>query len=128
MNKQDQVAFNKDIQQKLAEVRQESEEAYSLDSEIDPVPDSAYKDASSLLTMLPNNLPTPDIGWAEDGSLSLEWWPKNGIATMGIYGDGLVIYGVFFNDKREFNGICPLSDLVLLPNFLTTLSKILRQG
>ena len=127
MNEKDRVAFNSHVQRKLEEVRREAEEACSLDSEIDPVPDSAYDDASSLLAMLPNNLPAPDLGWAEDGSLSFEWYPEEGMATMGIYGDGLVIYGAFFSDKRELNGICALSDPVLLPNFLTTLRGFFRQ-
>ncbi len=116
-----------DLPRDLEEVRREASKAYSLDREIDPVPDSAYDDLWSLLALLPEDIPAPDPGWAEDGSLSLEWRPENGIVTMGIYGDKLVIYGAFFNDKRELNGICPLSDPILLPNFLTMLSKLFRQ-
>lgn len=127
MNKKDQGEFNKKGQRELAEVRREAEKAYLLEREIDPVPDSAYDDLSSLIAVLPEDIPAPDLGWAEDGSLSLGWHPENGIVTMGIYGDKLVIYGVFFNDKRELNGICPLSDSILLPNFLTMLSEFFRQ-
>ena len=128
MNEQDQVKLNKQVQHELEEVRREAAKAYSLDRENDPVPDSAYDDLWSLLALLPEDIPAPDPGWAEDGSLSLEWRPENGIVTMGIYGDKLVIYGAFFNDKRELNGICPLSDSILLPNFLTMLSELFRQG
>lgn len=127
MNEQNQVSFSKQIQHELAEVRREAAKAYSLEREIDPVPDSAYDDLSSLIAVLPEGIPAPDLGWAEDGSLSLEWRPENGIVTMGIYGDKLVIYVAFFNDKRELNGICPLSDSTLLPNFLKMLSELFRQ-
>ena len=127
MNEQDQVTLNKQIQRDLDEVRREAAKAYSLDRDIDPVPDSAYHDLSSLMAIFPKDIPTPDLSWAEDGSLSLEWRPEDGIVTIGIYGDKLVIYGAFFNDKRELNGICSLSDPILLPNFLTMLSALFRQ-
>jgi hypothetical protein len=128
MNEQDQGALNKQVQRELEEVRREAAKAYSLDREIDPVPNSAYDDLLSLIAVLPEDIPVPDLGWAEDGSLSLEWRPEAGIVTMGLYGDKLVIYGAFFNDKRELNGIFPLSDSILLPNFLTMLSELFRQG
>ena len=83
MNEQDQVKLNKQVQRELEEVRREASKAYSLDREIDPVPDSAYDDLWSLLVLLPEDIPAPDPGWAEDGSLSLEWRPENGIVTMG---------------------------------------------
>lgn len=110
----------------LQEIRQEAEEAYAWDNEIDPVPESAYDDALLLLKMLFNsNIPMPDIGWGEDGSLGFEWRPKSGVATMGIYGDNLVIYDVFFEDKRQVEGICSLSDTVMLSGFLITLLNLL---
>ena len=67
----------------------------------------------------------PDIGWAEDGSLGFEWRPEEGIATIGIYGDNLVIYGAFFEEERQVEGICTLSDTVMLSGFLETLVKLL---
>lgn len=108
-----------DALQQLEEIRQEAMEASALDSEIDPVPDQAYDDARSLLKMLSHyNVPMPEIGWAEDGSLGLEWRPENGIVTMGIYGDTHVIYGAFFYDKRQVEGTCALSDTAMLRGFL----------
>ena len=108
----------------LEETRQEAEEAYASDDQIDPVPNSAYDDARVLLKILQRIVPIPDIGWAEDGSLGFEWRPGNGIATMGVSGDNLVIYGAFFDDKRQVDGICSLSDTVLLQGFLTTLRNL----
>ena len=123
----DKVLFRKHIQRELKEIRQEAAEAYASDNEIDAVPDSAYDDASVLLEILLNyETPMPDIGWAEDGSLGLEWRPEGGIATMGIYGDKLVIYGAFFEEKRQVEGICKLSDTIMLSGFLETLANLLK--
>ena len=114
-----QPPVDDDALQQLEEIRQEAIEASALDSEIDPVPDQAYDDAHSLLKMLSHyNVPMPDIGWAEDGSLGFEWRPENGIATMGIYGDNHVIYGAFFDDKHQVEGICSLSNTAMLLGFL----------
>ena len=123
MNEQDQVTLNKQIQRDLDEVRREAAKAYLLDREIDPVSESAYDDLLSLMAVFPESIPA--LGWAKDGSLGLEWRPEDGIVTMRICGDKLVIYGAFFNDKRELNGICSLSDPILLPNFLKMLSEML---
>ena len=113
-------------QQQIEEIRQEAMEASALDNEIDRIPDSAYDDAHSLLKMLFQcNVPMPDIGWAEDGSLGFEWRPENGIATMSLYGDNHVIYGAFFNDKRQVEGVCALSDTAMLRGFLTLLNLLL---
>ena len=115
-----------DALRKLEEVRQEAEEAYASDNQIDPVPYSAYDDAHVLLKMIHRNVPMPDIGWAEDGSLGFEWRPEGGIATIGIYGDNLVIYAAFFGEKRQVEGVCALSDIVFLKGFITTLRNLFQ--
>ena len=121
----EQYSSEVDYAQQLEEIRQEAMEASALDNEIDPVPDAAYDDAHSLLKMLSHyNVPLPDISWAEDGSLGFEWRPENGIATMGVYGDNHVIYGAFFDDKRQVEGICALSDNALLRGFLMLLNLL----
>ena len=123
----DEALFTKHAQQ-LAAICQEAEEAWTLDNEIDPIQDSAYDDAYLLLQkLLQRNIPMPEIGWAEDGSLGFEWRPGNGIATMGIYGDSLVIYGAFFEDKRQVEGICALSDTAMLSGFLATLNLLFKE-
>ena len=115
-----------DARWQLEQIRQEAQEAWTLDNEVDPVPDSAYDDAVLLLERLfLAEIPMPDIAWAEDGSLGFEWRPEDGIATMGLYGDNLVIYGAFFEDKRQVEGICALSDTAMLSGFLETLLALL---
>ncbi len=124
----DKVLFLKQVQHELDETRQEAEEAYALDNEIDPIPDSAYNDTLVLLKMLCNyKLPMPEVSWAEDGSFSIRWHLDEGIITMGIYGDDLVIYNAFFKEKRQFEGICALSDTPMLSGFLTMLILILNR-
>lgn len=111
-----------DALRELKDIRQEAEEAYALDNQIDPVPESAYNDALSLFEMLfARDIPMPDIGWAEDGSLGLEWRPAGGIATMGLYGDNLVIYTAFFGENRQVEGVCAFSDSTMLMGFLMML-------
>lgn len=114
-----------DVLRELKDIREEVEETCAVADDVRTVPESAYDDALLLLKMLFNcNIPMPDIGWAEDGSLGFEWRPGNGIATMSLCGDNLVIYGAFFSDKRQVEGICALSDTVLLQGFLTTLRNL----
>ena len=109
----------------LQETRREAGEAYASDDQIDPVPRSAYDDAHVLLKILHRNVPMPSIGWAEDGSLGFEWRPESGIVTMGVYGDNLVIFGAFFDEKRKVEGICTISDTALLRGFIATLASLL---
>lgn len=107
--------------QQMEEIRQEAVPAHASNNEIDPIPDSAYEETLDLLEKMPPNVPLPDIMWTEDGGIGLEWRPEHGIVTMSLYGDNHVIYGAFFGDKREVEGICTLSDTALLQGFLTTL-------
>ena len=114
------------VAETLEDIRCEAENAYVLNNEIDPVPVKAYEEASLLLYKLFDyDIPIPHIGWAEDGSIGFEWRPENGIVTVGIYGDNLAIYGVFFTENRQLDGVCSLSDTALLEGFLETLKRLL---
>ena len=113
--------------QQMEEIRQEAVPAHASNNEIDPIPDSAYEETLDLLEKMPPNVPLPDIMWTEDGGIGLEWRPENGIVTMSLYGDNHVIYGAFFGDKREVEGICTLSDTALLQGFLTTLRNFYEE-
>ena len=115
-----------DALQELKEIREEAEETCAVADDVRAVPESAYDETLSLLKGMFHNTPMPDMMWLEDGGIGLEWRPGNGIATMSLYGDGHVIYGAFFTDKREISGICALSDPAFLPGFLTTLSRLFQ--
>ena len=113
---------------RLNEVRREAEEACTSDNTIDPIPKTAYNDALVLLgRVFRAGIPMPEFSWAEDGSLSLTWFLKGGLATMGLYGDNIVIYSVFFEEKRQAEGICELSDTPMLSGFLVILSNLLSK-
>lgn len=112
------------VQRELADIREEVEETCTEVDNVKAVPESAYEETLSLLKQLRHNIPMPDMMWLEDGGIGLEWRPGDGIATMSIYGDNLVIYGAFFSEKREFDGICALSDTILLDGFVTTLRNL----
>ena len=124
----DKSLFLKQVQRELDEIRQETEEACTADNEIDLVPDSAYHDAYLLLEILYNyDVPIADIGWLVDGGIGFEWRAGDGIATMSLYRDGLVVYGASLGNERRVKGTCSLSDSIPLPNFLKTLSGAFRE-
>ena len=126
----DKTLFRKQVQRELDEIRQETEEAYALDNEIDPIPDSAYDDANSLLEILfYNNVPMPDIGWLADGGIGFEWRSQNvkRIGTMSIYGDNKVIYGASLGNGHKDKGTCELTNLVKLVRFLPMLKTLCPQ-
>ena len=116
-----------DVLQELKEIREEVEETCRVVDDARAVPESAYDETLSLLKGMLHNTPMPDMMWLEDGGIGLEWRPGNGIATMSLYGDNLVIYGAFFSDKRQVEGICTLSDTALLQGFLRTLRNFFNK-
>lgn len=113
-----------DGHQQLEEVREEVEEACTLDSEIVPVPDMAYKETRLLLEFFFHcNVSMPDIGWLMDGGIGFEWRSRDrkGIATMSIYGDNQVVYVASLGGTRRVKGTCELSKFPSLTRFLTML-------
>ena len=86
------------INKQLKEVREEVEESCELDSDLDPIPDTAYQEAERLCEILTDYdapISEPDIGWLMDGGIDFEWRSDNGrsIATISLYGDNQAIYG-----------------------------------
>ena len=112
------------VKDELDEIREEVKEISGTTEDIIVVPEPAYNETFSLLEELHHDVPMPDIMWLENGGIGLEWRPRDGIATMSLYGDGLVIYGVFFSKSREISGICSLDDSAFLRGFLTTLIRL----
>lgn len=126
----DKVLYSKHVQHKLDEIRQEAEEAYALDNEIDPVTDSAYDDAYSVLEILfNNNVPMPDIGWLVDGGIGFEWRSQHvkGIGTISIYGGNKIVYGASLGSQRRVKGICVFDDSILLVHFFPILKGLCFQ-
>lgn len=122
----DKVLFRKHVQRELDEIREEVAETCAVADDVCPVPESGYAETLSLLEQMHRSIPIPDIMWLEDGGIGLEWRPGDGIATMSLYGDGLVVYGAFFNKNREIAGVCSLADAAFLHGFLTTLTRLFQ--
>ena len=123
----DKVLFRKHVQHELDEIRKEVEKTCAVAEDVYRVSESAYEETFSLLEQMPRDIPMPDIGWLIDGGIGIEWRPSNGIATMSLYGDGLAVYGASLGNERRVKGTCPLSDPILLPNFLKTLSEAFQE-
>ena len=126
----DIVLFRKQVQRELDEIRQEVEEACTLDNEINPVPDSAYHHTFSVLEILfYNNVPMPDIGWLMDGGIGFEWrsTDSKGIGTMSIYGDNQIVYGTSLGNGQRDKGTCKLTDYVKLDRFFPMLKTLCFQ-
>ena len=123
----DKVLFRKQVQRELDEIRKEVDETCAVADDVYSVPESGYEETLSLLAQMPRDIPMPDMMWLEDGGIGLEWRPGDGIATMSLYGDGLVVYGASLGNERRVKGTCSLSDPILLPNFLKTLSAAFQE-
>lgn len=115
------------INKQLKEVREEVEESCELDSDLDPIPDTAYQEAERLCEILHDYdapIPEPDIGWLMDGGIGFEWRADNGrsIATISLYGDNQAIYGALLERGSRCSGTCTLSNLPVLTEFLKVLA------
>ena len=124
------VLFRKRMQRELDEIRQEVDDARASDNEIVYVPDSVYRNAYLLLEILYDwDIPMADIGWLMDGGIGFEWRSTDGkgIATMSIYGDNQVVYGVSLGSKCKAKGTCFLTDLAALVWFFPTLKVLCSQ-
>ena len=123
----DEASFRHAIKQELANIHKEVKNPSVEDSEFYPPPELVYNDALFLLEMLYHSgIPTPDISWSEDGSLSLTWHPEDGVATLGIYGDGLVIYSATRDDARPDEVSFTLTDTACLQECLTKLNRLFQ--
>ena len=123
----DETSFRHAIKQELAEIHKEVKNPSVEDMDFYPAPELVYNDALFLLEMLHySGIPTPDISWSEDGSLSFTWHPEDGIATLGIYGDGLVIYSATRDDARQDEASFTLTDTACLQDCLTKLNRLFQ--
>ena len=123
--------FNtEEIEQRLLEIKQETEEICEIDNEVDMVHERAYSDIRSLLNIINKTnprIPMPDLDSADDGSLNITWIHKDNIITMGVYGNNNVMFTLYFKEKRQVSGVCELSDKPVLNGFFQTLYDILHE-
>ena len=120
-------ARERQIVEELNEIREEVEETCAVTNDVYPVPESAYDETTSLLDQMPRNIPVPEMMWLERGGIGLQWRPENSIVTMSLYGDNHVNYVAILGKQYEIAVTCPLSDQLLLPGFLETLSTLFQK-
>ena len=121
----DKASFRHAIKQELANLHKDVKNLSVEDSEFYPAPELVYNDALFLLEMLHySGIPTPDISWSEDDSLNLTWHPEGGIATLEIYGNGLVIYNAYLEHERPDEVSFTLTDTPCLQDCLIRLSRL----
>ena len=118
----DAGTFRHSIRRELAELYHKTEDTFELDSKISSIPVTAYNDALFLLEFLFNSgISMPDINRTKHGSLTLNWYPEEGTAMMELCGDGLVVYNAFFDEDRQDEGACVLTDIAALDELLGAL-------
>ena len=123
----DETSFRQSVQQELVNLHKEVSTLSVEDTEFYPAPELVYNDALFLLEMFYHSgIPTPDIRWSEEGNLSLTWHPEDGVATLGIYGDGLVIYNVTRDNERPDEVSFTLTDTACLQDCLTKLNRLFQ--
>lgn len=123
----DKPSFRHAIKQELANLHKAVQNPSVEDSEFYPAPELVYNDALFLLEMLHHSgIPTPDISWSEDASLNLTWHPEAGIATLEIYGNGLVIYNATRDDERPDEVSFTLTDTACLQDCLVKLNCLFQ--
>ena len=116
------------IEEDLKEIQDEAKEACLLDDEISEIPDKACTDTLSFIQgILIHEIPIPELGSTDDGSLILNWFPKNGTASVLIYGNDLAIYSIYFHEDHRTAGTCKLSDDEIIEGFFITLSKLMNK-
>lgn len=120
----DKTSFRHVIKQELANIHTEVKNPSVEDSEFFPAPEVVFNDALFLLEMLHHSgIPTPDIRWSEDSNLSLTWHLEDGIATLEIYGDGLVIYNTCLENERPDEASFTLTDTACLQDCIAKLNR-----
>ena len=121
----DVTSFRQSVQQELANLHKAVDPLSVEDSEFYPAPELVYNDALFFWEVLHySGIPTPDISWSEEGSLNFTWHLEDGVATLGIYGDGLVIYNVTREDERTDEVSFALTDTTCLQDCLTKLNRL----
>ena len=123
----DQTSFRHYIKQEFSKIRKEITEPAVEDRDFFPVPDLVFNDALFLMeTFFVSGIPTPDISWSEEGILNFKWHLEDGIAMLGIYGDGLVVYNAIRDDEHPDEASFTLTDMACLQDCLAKLNRLFQ--
>lgn len=93
-----------DLLRKLNEVFVEAKEQDWDGNNAEPVSDSTYYNATRLLTVLPENLPAPEISPDNDGYIEFEWYKNGRSFSLYVTDSNLVLYAGFYGKEDRLSG------------------------
>ena len=108
---------SQDIEKALEKVRAEAEEERRLDSELDAIPETAYKDVEGFFKAIHKSdygafgkiIPLPDIMPLDDGEIGLEWRNGQKIFTLSFGGDEHIVFAGILSEESRVRGILTFS-------------------
>ena len=122
-NKDDATSLSTDnkisfrqLQKLLSELNEVFSEAKKPDwdgDDAEPIADTTYFNATKLLTVLPVDLPTPEILPDNDGYIEFEWCHERRNFSLYVTDTNLVLYAGFYtkdnrlSDRFNFDGKFP---------------------
>ena len=115
-----QTKWRIEIGQELTKIRKEAE----TDNPPVVILESTYNHTFHFLSNYCRHVPMPHITWGEK-DIGLEWWTDDGIATVSIFEDETIIYGISINKHLAVDGICSIHDSSFLRGFMATLEELL---
>lgn len=110
-----------DIDKALQEVRVEAQEERKFDSELDPVPETAYKDVGRFLRGIYTSdygsngrlMSLADIMPLDNGAIGIEWREGQKIFTLSFAGDEHMVFAGIFSEESKVRGVLTFSTLHL---------------
>ena len=122
---------SQDIEKALEKVRAEAEEERRLDSELDAIHETVYKDVDRFLrTIYASDYGTigrfvslADIMPLDNGEIGLEWREGQNIFTLSFGGDGHIVFAGIFSAENHARGILTFSTphLIAIIGMITSL-------
>lgn len=93
-----------DLIGKLTEVFKEAKERDWDGENAEPISDATYYNATSILSVLPVNLPAPEILPDNDGYIEFEWYKDGRSFSLYITDTNLVLYAGFYGKDDRLSG------------------------
>lgn len=89
---------------RLNEVFNEAKERDWDGDNAEPVSDSTYYNATRLLSVIPVNLPAPEISADNDGFIEFEWYKEGKTFSLYVTDTNLVLYAGFYGKEDRLSG------------------------
>jgi hypothetical protein len=89
---------------KLNKVFQECKRANWDNNGAEPISDSTFNNAINLLTVLPVDLPIPDVLADNDGYIEFEWYNLGKSFSLYVTDSNLILYAGFYGKDNRLSG------------------------